>query len=1088
MKPPRIFFSRGMWTRWPSIPRALSAGEVSERYLYAKNNTPPAGPQPFAGLIGTSLQSRMQNVNATAYYRLPFTLADPAAVAGLTLRMKYDDGFQAWINGVPVAGGNVPDTLAWNSAASASSTTADALTFEDFNANAALSSLRAGQNVLAIQGLNASAADSDFLQLAQLEALNSVVYSTAPVYLTAPTPGKVNGTGTATPGPAITLEKQTPMAPAAADDLVLTCQVKAVFSPIASVTLIWQAGYNTLQQTVMKDNGTGGDTAAGDGIYTAVIPKTAYTAGAMVRWYFTAANAAGQTTRWPFFTAGDEAREYFGTMIAATGFTTTLPVWYWFTQNTAAASTRAGTRGSVFYQGEFYDNVFIRLRGGATSTGSKKFDFNSGNHCRIDDTIGRVEEANLNGTSLSSGIAGDSADATLIRPALAYEVFRVSGHPAGYAFPVMMRVNGTLDTGSGRGGIAYFVEQVDERYLRRNNLDDTGALYKMDQRANLNPVFFDSTDGVQKRTRLDESNADLQALVDGIHSPADGYNFAGGGNNPAAPNPPAAFPAARKTWLFDHADLANMVNYLACRAIIGDSDDTRKNFHMYRDTNDTGEWRILPWDKDGTFGIQLDDTYYNHPFKGDYARRKSPGNGGANQWNYLWEALYNEPATRAMYLRRLRTLMDTILQPAPGGYLQGRADAWWAPVAPHKAGATPAAIKTWLATRRTELFTTYSAANSLGTGVQIPGAQKAAVVVNFGAVDANPASGNQDEEYVELVNPDTTAAVDISGWRLKRGVEHTFAAGTVILPGGKMIVAGKTAAFRARTAAPRGGQDLFVQGNYKGTISARGETIELWDPKDPALPDDDRLVATLTTPANPTPAQQALRITKLMYDPTPGGNFAAGDYEWLELMNTGTTTLTLTGARFTEGVTFTFGTTVLNAGARILLVKNQAAFESRYGAGLPVAGVFTGALDNSGERLRLVDAAGEEVLDFRYGGDWYPFTHGDTATGGGAALVIEDPAASWDTWGSPLSWRATSGTGGSPGMADPLPAIPVITGTTGATLQIKGVPGRSYLLQRSADLGAWTDLDLTVAGPDGTLNATDPAPPTSRSFYRIRAK
>ena len=57
----------------------------------------------------------------------------------------------------------------------------------------------------------------------------------------------------------------------------------------------------------------------------------------------------------------------------------------------------------------------------------------------------------------------------------------------------MIRVNGALDTASGRGGVAYFVEQVDKRYLERHGLDGNGALYKPDQRSNLEPEALRKT-------------------------------------------------------------------------------------------------------------------------------------------------------------------------------------------------------------------------------------------------------------------------------------------------------------------------------------------------------------------------------------------------------------------------------------------------------------------------------------------------------------------------------------------------------------------------------------------------------------------
>jgi hypothetical protein len=49
----------------------------------------------FDSLIGTDVESVMYGVNATAYIRIPFTVADPAAYDSLFLRMKYDDGFVA---------------------------------------------------------------------------------------------------------------------------------------------------------------------------------------------------------------------------------------------------------------------------------------------------------------------------------------------------------------------------------------------------------------------------------------------------------------------------------------------------------------------------------------------------------------------------------------------------------------------------------------------------------------------------------------------------------------------------------------------------------------------------------------------------------------------------------------------------------------------------------------------------------------------------------------------------------------------------------------------------------------------------------
>ena len=47
-----------------------------------------------------------------------------------------------------------------------------------------------------------------------------------------------------------------------------------------------------------------------------------------------------------------------------------------------------------------------------------------------------------------------------------------------------------------------------------------------------------------------------------------------------------------------------------------------------------------------------------------------------------------------------------------------------------------------------------------------------------------------------------------------------------------------------------------------------------------------------------------------------------------------------------------------------------------------------------------------------------------------------------------------------------------------------GIPGQTYIIQRSSDLQTWADLLTTTAAPDGTLPFTDSSPPTGTAFYR----
>src|SRR5262249_29222112 len=157
--------------------------------------------------------------------------------------------------------------------------------------------------------------------------------------------------------------------------------------------------------------------------------------------------------------------------------------------------------------------------------------------------------------------------------------------------------------------------------------------------------------------------------------------------------------------------------------------------------------------------------------------------------------------------------------------------------------------------------------------------------------------------------------------------------------------------------------------------SARGETLRLLDAF-------DQQRQAFTYPGQPSPAQQFLRVTEIMYHPAPlaGNTNSPEEFEYLELKNISTNaTLDLTNVRFVNGVDFNFtgsAVTQLAPGATVLVVRNAAAFTARYGTGFNIAGAYAGALDNAGERIQLVDASGEEILDFHYNNSWYPVTDG----------------------------------------------------------------------------------------------------------------
>jgi len=692
------------------------------------------------------------------------------------------------------------------------------------------------------------------------------------------------------------------------------------------------------------------------------------------------------------------APQYFGTVIARPSLDTNLPVLQWFVQNTTALNT-SGSRGSLFYRGQFYDNIFMDLHGQSTRSFPKKsfnVHLNSDRKFEFSDDASPVSDFNL---------LTNYADKTKIRNTLAFEVYRNAGHPAHQAFPIRIERNGSFFA------VEDFVEEGDAEYLADNGLDPNGALYKVD-----NPLNSTKND-VKKRTRKYEDRTDLAELI-------------------ASAN---LSPEERNAWLLDNLDLASFANFLAAMVVTASVDCCHKNFYVYRDTEGTGQWRILPWDLDLSFGHNWNSTE-------GYFDDDLIATAGFFQGNDVIRPLYDAPGFRQMYLRRLRTLMDNLLQPpeTPTDQLRFEAriddlidqigddaaidQAKWGfpgPFAPQTPREAANDIKNiFLPARRNFLYNTYN--QTAPAENQIPAAQLGVPEIQIAEIESAPASGNLDEQYIKLVNPNS-AAVDISNWRLGGSIDYRFRAGTVIPAGGAVYVTPNVPAFLARTSGPGGGQGLFVQGHLEGHLPTSGASVDL-----------------IPLGGHPLNQLDNLRITEVNYNPQkadPGQGDLDVDndrFEFIELTNTGDTPIDLQGARFTDGIQFTFGDVDLPAGERIVVVRDQAAFESRYGSELAIAGEFaSGKLSNRGETIRLEDFHHRTIVRFTYGdrGAWP-----SRADGLGGTLEVIDTAGDYN---DPTNWQGSVAFGGSPGAARAEPRSDVLINevlarpATGGTDQIE---------------------------------------------------
>jgi hypothetical protein len=205
----------------------------------------------------------------------------------------------------------------------------------------------------------------------------------------------------------------------------------------------------------------------------------------------------------------------------------------------------------------------------------------------------------------------------------------------------------------------------------------------------------------------------------------------------------------------------------------------------------------------------------------------------------------------------------------------------------------------------------------------------------------------------------------------------------------------------------------------------------------------------------------SLAITELQYHPAPpapGDTNDPGNFEFLELKNTGTKPVDLTGYHFTGGVVYTFSAASsvksLAAGQSLLLVRNQQAFTARYPGVTQVAGEYLGSLNNAGEGITLLGPLQEFVFHVHYDNQWYPISDGP-----GFSLVLTDESSSSSSWSEATAWRPSSAPGGSPGTADPappsLPQVVINEALTHTDLPKLDTLELHNLESKSAPVGGW---------------------------------
>jgi len=408
--------------------------------------------------------------------------------------------------------------------------------------------------------------------------------------------------------------------PADAEDLVVLARVAPTLGPVSSVTLKYRVMYGGEMSAAVYDDGAHGDGAAGDLLFAGRIPASASQRGQMVRYYLVAVDTSGRQTRSPAFPDPIRSPQYHGTVVVDPVLTNSrLPVLHWFIQNPGAADSDATARCSLYFDGEFYDNIGANIHG--QSTRGSQEELRPGFQPRR--PLPLVQGRAAGGRPESADhLGGQGPHAERPR----HETYRDGGAPSHFAFTVRVQQNGAFFS------VANVVENGDDNFLERLGLDPNGALYKMYNSA-------ESVAGAEKKTRKQEGTADLQALITGMSQSS---------------------ATARQTFLFDNLDVPEMVDFLAAKMITADTDCCHKNYYLYRDSDGSANGRpcrgrgpVLRPGVDVWIHVsrllRRDDLHkptHHHRLR---QHRVHP--------------LYDTSATRQMFLRRLRTLMDALLQP-----------------------------------------------------------------------------------------------------------------------------------------------------------------------------------------------------------------------------------------------------------------------------------------------------------------------------------------------------------------------------------------------------------------------------------------
>jgi hypothetical protein len=925
----------------------------------------------YSQFIGANTDAAMFGINPSAYMRIPFDvdLEDGQSVdfERLELRLRYDDGLVAYINGVEVARRGAPGSSgtqpAFNAAATTAREGATELLTETIDVSQHLGLIQPSGNVLAIHGLNFAANDSDFLVLPELVGIKATVI--AENYFTTPTPGAINVAGTLgfvadtkfsvdrgffetpfqlaitteTPGAEIryTLDG-TP--PTATSGLVYSAPIAintttmvraAAFKPGMTPTNVDTQSYIKLSD-VIRQSGAG-------------LPPFANWGHLGPDW------AIDQDLV-------GSGRPYADTIINDLKSVPTLSLvmpWNdWFGSGgqgiyiSGAGSERAVSAELINGDGSsgFQINAAVEIQGGSSDDRWKDdklsmqlkfksaygpaeldYDLFGGDAITRFDTL--ILDSVLNFSWLHHQDGSQRENAKYIQDQFVADLQLATGGAAPHGRFVHLYLNGLY------WGMYYIHERPDENFA---------AAYLGGEDENYDIIKHRST------TVVAGSSTNYQQLL-----------------NLAAQN--LAVDANYQA-LLNKLDIVPFIDYMIINFYAGNTDWAHHNWYAsFNRVDPAAKWHFHSWDAE-------------HVLKHHLATTDSTGKNDAGSPTYIHQRLATNPEYRLLFADRVHKHF-----------------------ANHGA-MTPANAAAAYQARMTEI--------------------DRAIVGESVRWGDNFNNGNdpytRDTDWLPdnqsvLTGYFPTRTNVVRNQLLARGLYTSVAPpsfnqhGGTISPPFQLTMSG-TGVIHYTTdgSDPRlpGGAVSPTAQVYSAGITLNSSLLV----KARSLSGGNWSALTEALFLLPT---QPLRIVEVNYapvDPPAGSVHQAGDYEFVELLNTGTSAINLNGFQIASGITCTFGNQTLAAGQRIVVAKNVAAFQSRYGNNINLAnGAFTGSLNNAGEELTLLGTFGETIQSFAYDN-----SNGWPGRADAKGSTLEIVAALSDPT-SPDNWRNSTEYNGTPGTA-----------------------------------------------------------------------